>query len=1106
LDSLSLRYPRFAEALAVASRAERPPNVGPLDSSWSRWKAYYESQLHSRPLSGTIGPYELHGVLGEGGFGVVYRAFDTRNSSIVALKTLRFLSADPLMRLKREFRAMADVVHPNVVRLIELSIVDGQCFFTMELAEGTNFLSYVRKQGSTAGGRSLTQVGGSLSTAAIEKLRSGLRQTVEGLRTLHEAGIVHRDIKPSNVLVTKDERVVLLDFGLVAELSSRGSHRSLGVVGTPAYMSPEQAEGEAIGAAADWYSLGAMTYQALTGQTPFTGTYLEMIHDKKTKIPPRPSAHAEVPPELDELVVRLLERDPKKRPEAEEILEYLDATPATTESKPQVASASKTFVGRTAELSALDKSLERVHSRHNATTELVGRSGIGKSALARKFLTTRCGSDEYLVLAGRCYEQESLPYKGFDALIDELTNFCSELGDEQVEPLLPRDTAELSLLFPVLRRLRALRDRDRGTLETPDQQELRRRAFAALRELFVRLADRWTLVVYIDDLQWADSDTLRLLFELLVPPHPPKALFLLGYRSEDLPSSGPLQELREWLDDHSEISQCRLEITELAADEVRELTRTIVETPTAGLDDVVFAESKGHPYFASELARSIHERADSEKDLAPLSLDEMIWERSRRLSDRARAALETVAIAGHPLTVDIVCDVAKISEDPWAPLGELRSHNFVRSANVSGADALETYHDRVREVVNARVPEAAKRRYHSELADALEAENIDDPELLGRHRRDAGDKIHAASYFETAARRAEDAFAFDHAASLYAETIQLGRKHGTDGTDLALKQADALANAGRGPDAARCYLAAARGDTTLDQLEIRRRAANQWLISGHVQEGLHILRTVLSDSGLRLPATPFLSLVSLLKQRAVFWFRGMQFDAKDEAAIEPRKLFLSDLCWTVSQGLSPIDTIRAADFQTRALLYALKSGETKRIARGLAWTGVIESTGGPKSHQRVIRLLDRAKALSEQVSAPEARGFIEFSFGMKEYLSGNFPRAYEHYSAAQEVFRTRCSGVTWELDNAESWGLWSLLYMGEFRRMADDCHRFLADARRRGDLYAIAMLKAYTECVAHLIDDAPEKAEEAVSDQGARLAQPHGLAASAGFYPWPQQP
>ena len=213
------------------------------------------------------GRFEVRGTLGTGGAGVVYRAFDKQLIREIALKLLKTASGRDLYRFKREFRALADIVHPNLVTLHELFASDSEWYFSMELVEGMSFIDWVRPGRVTGPTRTRQDI---LATPVNEvRLRGALVQLIDALIALHKAGKLHRDLKPSNVLVTAQGRLALLDFGLVSNLAESNPERL--AVGTPVYMSPEQASDQTLTEASDWYSVGAMLYEALTGRRPFEG-------------------------------------------------------------------------------------------------------------------------------------------------------------------------------------------------------------------------------------------------------------------------------------------------------------------------------------------------------------------------------------------------------------------------------------------------------------------------------------------------------------------------------------------------------------------------------------------------------------------------------------------------------------------------------------------------------------------------------------------------------------------------------------------------------------------------------------------------------------------
>ena len=216
--------------------------------------------------------------------GEVFEALDRVRDDVIAIKTLTRADGAAFARFKREFRALQSTAHPNLVSLGELVCVGDLWMFTMELVDGRHFIEHVR------GDR--------------ERLRASLGQLVVGLCALHDGGLVHRDVKPSNVIVTRDGRVVILDFGLVTTLDPARQSIADGPIGTVEYMAPEQASGRQVGAAADWYSVGVMLYEALTGQMPHKGHALEILLHKQQVEPP--AAHDLVPDAPRDLCV---ERD-----------------------------------------------------------------------------------------------------------------------------------------------------------------------------------------------------------------------------------------------------------------------------------------------------------------------------------------------------------------------------------------------------------------------------------------------------------------------------------------------------------------------------------------------------------------------------------------------------------------------------------------------------------------------------------------------------------------------------------------------------------------------------------------------------------------------------
>ncbi|HEX8113411.1 MAG TPA: serine/threonine-protein kinase, partial [Kofleriaceae bacterium] len=455
------------------------------------------------------GRFEVRGTLGAGGAGVVYRAFDRQLQREVALKLLRQASGRDLYRFKKEFRSLADIVHPNLVALHELHAADGDWYFTMELVEGVSFIDWVRPSAEIGPGRARADIVS--ARVDLVRLHSALVQLVDALIALHRAGKLHRDLKPSNVLVTRTGRLTLLDFGLVASVAEGDPERL--AVGTPVYMSPEQAADRPLSEASDWYSLGAMLYEALVGRRPFEGESEQVMTRKQTEQPPSPrQLDPGVPAELSQLCMMLLQPDPAARPSGLMVLEALGAAPSETTRTIGRSYPPAMFVGRTAEMEVLRRALG--DARRGGVAMLVrGRSGIGKTTLVRRFL--RSLGDSVFVLEGRCFEREAVPFKMLDGVVDSLTGAIVGLPLLIAEQLVPRDLGSLVRLFPVLRRVPKFAELAAQSPAPPDPQEMRRRGFTALRSVLGRLARMRSLVIFVDDAHWGDADSAVFLSELI---------------------------------------------------------------------------------------------------------------------------------------------------------------------------------------------------------------------------------------------------------------------------------------------------------------------------------------------------------------------------------------------------------------------------------------------------------------------------------------------------------------------------------------------------------------------------------------------------------------
>lgn len=248
------------------------------------------------------GRYQVLSELGRGGMGIIYQAYDKQLKEQVAIKLLSpLLSTDPeaLERLKREVSLARRVTHPNVIRIHDISEVNGLHYVSMEYFGGVNLKEHLKRSGS-------------LSLLNAYQI---LSQMCGGLEAAHAQGVVHRDLKSQNVMVGPSGQIKIIDFGLARSVHLEGMTATGLIMGTPEYMAPEQVAGKHVDERADIYALGIILFELLTGRVPFTGDSAIAVGFKQLKDPPPSprSINPQIPEEVERIILKALEKDPIQR-------------------------------------------------------------------------------------------------------------------------------------------------------------------------------------------------------------------------------------------------------------------------------------------------------------------------------------------------------------------------------------------------------------------------------------------------------------------------------------------------------------------------------------------------------------------------------------------------------------------------------------------------------------------------------------------------------------------------------------------------------------------------------------------------------------------------
>jgi len=672
---------------------------------------------------------------------------------------------DILEQLLTEARAAAALDHPFICAIYEVTALDGRPCIAMEYVRGETLERRLRR--------------GPLTIADALRVAE---EIAEALEAAHRRRVIHRDLKPANVMLTEDQHVKVMDFGLATRLPmeivgpdpranqggptpspSQRTTAHTGVVrGTPAYMAPEQIRGADVDRRSDIFAFGILCYELLSGVNPFhrgrIDTTLAAILGEPA--PDLRERVAGIPAPLATLVGRMLAQDPQARPQSfGDVRATLrrataDVVPSAASSRtavvvdPPRADRSARLIGRDVERAQLVDAVRQAVARRGGLVILEGEAGIGKTRLADEALhaARQLGC---VTLVGRCYEQEGAP---------PLVPFIEVLED--ASRLLPASTfrrvvapgaSELVKLLPELQRLFPAME---APLELPPQLQ-QRFLFRNIEDFLARCTEVAPLVVFLDDLQWADEPTLH--FTQYLAPRLANApiLVIAACRDAEAPraaaSKGTLQQwlgrvrsqgreassptVRSIVEDLVRERAARvLALRPFGEAEVRGLLAALAhDEPPASLVRQFVAHTGGNAFFVAELYRHLSDerrlfdasgRWRRELDLDEVEIPEsvrgVLARRVERVSPNARNVLRAAAIIGRQFDLDLLEAVADMEGDALLRgLEEAEGARLLKGPS-GRRDVLWRFpHQLICQTLVAAIPQPRRQRLHLRTADAM---------------------------------------------------------------------------------------------------------------------------------------------------------------------------------------------------------------------------------------------------------------------------------------------------------------------------------------------------------------------------------------------------
>jgi len=700
--------------------------------------------------------YRLLDLLGEGGMGIVYRALDRLTGETIALKhvavspdELRFASQtdqDPTLALAQEFEVLASLRHPNIIAVRDYGFdVEHRPFFTMDLLENApTVIEAGRDQ-------------------PFEIKIQLIQHMLLALMYLHRRGIVHRDLKPGNVLVTHGE-VKVLDFGLSVAVD----RAEAAPVGSLAFMAPEVLRGQSASIASDLYALGVIAYELLLGRHPFDVYNVSRLIDQILDQAPDLSG---LDRPLATLLGRLLAKDPTERyADASTVIQALSTATGqelpieTRDTRESFLQAAK-FVGREAELSQLTEALAHTRQGQGSAWLIGGESGVGKSRLVDE-LRTRALVQGTTVLRGQAVSEGGQAYQ----LWRELFRWLVLLTE-------PTDL-EASILKALIPDIGALLEREVADAPELGPQADQTRLPTIMLNLIRRTAARQPLLIVLEDLHWAEANSLDLLGRLNQLAAESALLLVATYRQDEAP------HLIACLSNMQLVGLPRL-----TEDNVAQLSASMLGSGAQISDLVGFLhrETEGNVFFLVEVVRALAEEAGRLDEIALMTLPlrvfasgihTVVQRRLQRVSTADQPLLQLAAVAGRQLDRDVLHELAPTTNlDRW----------LARCADAAILDVRDERwrfaHDKLREGVLLEIGATQRRDLHRQVAQAIDRVHADDVSPyyadLAYHYGQAQDLEGERRYARLAGEQAADRYANEHAVLFLTRALEL-----TDPEDL----------------------------------------------------------------------------------------------------------------------------------------------------------------------------------------------------------------------------------------------------------------------------------------------------------------------------------
>ncbi len=1003
-----------------------------------------------------LGDFQLELLLGQGSSGYVFRALDLVTRRRCALKILTPESSQDLRRNKLGFRRMMTIHHSSLMRVDLIHVLDGHVAMSMEEVHGDTLAKTLKRYKTLP------------PHVAFKRLLALARHYGGALAEMHAHALVHRDIKPQNLMVDSREIGRVIDYGLVGtcdpESDPNGFRHYL--AGTPRYWSPEALRNQFYTPSGDVFSLGLVMLEALyaiTGRQVWQRSEEDRDEDAQLISEAVDDLSQSIPHVLRDACLEMLQIKPEDRPSAQ----YISRLGLPTARSFVLHSGHQLF-GRERELEEICDWLRTIYEGKIERLHIHGPSGIGKTRLIdeveRHLRALRWGQ----VFRANCRPREDEPLQAFDQIADEIANRYTSFNDREQLQVDVASAAILHQAFPVLKDVVHASLRLPPIASTVDRID----ALEAVARLTVELRKVGPLILIIDDVQWADPDSLSILDRLQAASGEMLAIITVGRTrsTNQRKSPGRVLEIKPLSGDAS---------FQLLADAAKRCSVNINRAAIRELADA----AAGNPFRLKELTEEFRPggalatlQPSSDSSISNLGSIDQLWKRrAKRLGQQARKVLPFIATAGRPVSSAQLGELAELNANEVDVAVTELAHVRLVSDEATGEECIAVVSDRVSAGIISGLRKSEKLRAHRAWAQLLSRSKNQEQmsARIANHLFDAGEPSRALSYAIQAAEDAERLFAKTEAAKWYVRVLDL--VEGKERLKYLRNAARCYEQADQPVDAARLYRELADTvDDPNERLACRILATELLLRSGRLESVRDELVELCSK--LRLPGPKPASQNPLSFVADSLRLAGLRASAKiartrSDAHTSTRQQHRLNMCAALVRPLSLFDGVLAARLLK---IGAVQAAQGSSIAQQMhfAFGAAVFACGNRGAKRtRGEMVLKQLRSQVTRLQDAKISGDYWAAVATSKALSLRWHEVNDavrmsvnEYEAVEKRHRFEKAHTRW----LEVWASW---HLGDWRNIRAIAGDMLQDAQQRNDLTGMLLFTSGLTASSLLADD-----------------------------------